>query len=211
MEKKIAWVIFGASSPIAKSLVEKLKENEDYKIFAVSRNSDYDFKKFKESIKDLEGFEIYSVLFNGKIFFKKFEDISPKDLQDIEEANLDSTIFYLQAILKNNLNTKKVMIIGSRAGQITGHHKYFSLYAATKTACLGLLRSLSAEFPNTMFTYYICPATDTDIFKNGAVDQELLLEVKSKENTVKKTTKEIAVFIKDTLENQKENFKDLII
>jgi short-subunit dehydrogenase len=205
-DSKTAWIVFGANSLIAKALISLL-ESKNILVFPVFRDQKIDFKK----IKSYENLKLNIVMFNGKVFFKKFLETKSQDIAEIIDSNFTSTVTFLQRVFSEDLNVKKVFYIGSRAGQVTGHHKYFSMYAASKNAVLGLFRTLSAEFSNILFTYYICPSTDTGIFDRGVVDKDLLQEVKSKENTIKNTPEKIAEFIFENLEKQTQNFENLIL
>jgi hypothetical protein len=83
------------------------------------------------------------------------------------------------------------------------------LYASAKTALLGLLRSLSAEFPNIQFIYYVCPSADTNIFQNGLVDKELMSAVKRNEIQNKRNKNDLG---KELLQILKEkNFLDDVL
>jgi short-subunit dehydrogenase len=141
--------------------------------------------------------------------FKKFESISKYDMDEMFEANIFSIIKNFQSVLKNNIQISKVITIGSNAGLYFSHHKYFSLYASAKTALLGLLRSLSAEFPNIQFIYYVCPSADTNIFQNGLVDKELMSAVKRNEIQNKRNKNDLG---KELLQILKEkNFLDDVL
>jgi NAD(P)-dependent dehydrogenase (short-subunit alcohol dehydrogenase family) len=198
-----AWVVFGANSVLAKNLIKILNGSNEV-VFPVGRDQNIELEKLKD-------FDTTVVMFNGQVFFKKFQEITGADIQTQLNSNLISTVTFLQKLFKEEIAIKKVFLVGTRAGMNVGHHKYFSLYAASKFACLGLFRSLSAEFPSTFFTYYVCPSADTNIFSRGLVDNDLLLEVKSKEQTIKKTPDEIAEKIHNFLESQAENLPDLIL
>ncbi len=214
--KKHALVIFGANSGIAKGLIQVVNNTDYQKIFLVFRNSTEKQKfpnyiiptlesEFAENIKNylVEYEKVDLIFFNGKVLFKRFEDISEKETLEIFTANLFSIIQNLQVILGNNIKVSKVMTIGSNAGMYFNHHKYFSLYASAKTALLGLLRTLSAEFPKVQFLYYVCPSADTSIFENGIVNKELVLNVKKNEIQNKRNTTDLGKEILKILKEEK--------
>jgi short-subunit dehydrogenase len=215
-------VIFGASSGLAEGLVQALNKEDYQKVFLVYRSNiptkNYDVGMTQVLESDFENqisenLSLYDsvdlIFFNGKVMFKKFESISKYDMDEMFEANIFSIIKNFQSVLKNNIQISKVITIGSNAGLYFSHHKYFSLYASAKTALLGLLRSLSAEFPNIQFIYYVCPSADTNIFQNGLVDKELMSAVKRNEIQNKRNKNDLG---KELLQILKEkNFLDDVL
>ena len=216
MKEKTGWVILGANSVIAKELIKLLSKNKGDEIFCISRkqksksksNIHYlDNKNYLNTVREFRGINLNVLMFNGRVFYKKFNEATEKDLRDTIDSNFYASTLFLISLFKHSLNIKKIVEIGTRAGLKTDH-KYFSLYAATKTANLALLRSLSAEYTDILFTYFIGGSVKTNIFARGIVSKEL---IKGKpKNKFAIPPQEFAKEIFEYTVTQKKNSKDLI-
>ncbi len=217
--KKRNLIIFGASSDLAKAFVSVLNLDNYNKIFLVYRNK-VKIENFIHSeafipttdeqlLAQIKVFnnsenEYEIVFFNGKVFFKKFTETTDLEIDEVFNSNLLYIVKNLQQLLASNLQITKILTLGSRAGMYFSHHKFFSLYSASKLAIVGLFRSLAAEYPKIRFTYYLCPSADTDIFNNGIVDQTLLVDTKKNEIQKKRKPEEIGNEILNILDRNEE-------
>ena len=132
----------------SKSDVKEFKKYKNLKIF-IGSSTDINLVKkiFKLSIKDKK--KINGIINNAGIRFRKdFIKISKKEIQKVFENNFFSIFFiikeYLKLIgLKNN-EPCSIVNIGSIVGKV-GFNE-LSAYASSKSALLGLTKSLTSEF-----------------------------------------------------------------
>ncbi len=132
----------------SKSDVKEFRKYKNLKIF-IGSSTDINLVKkiFKLSIKDKK--KINGIINNAGIRFRKdFIKISKKEIQNVFENNFFSIFFiikeYLKLIgLKNNEHCS-IVNIGSIVGKV-GFNE-LSAYASSKSALLGLTKSLTSEF-----------------------------------------------------------------
>ncbi len=132
----------------SKSDVKEFRKYKNLKIF-IGSSTDINLVKkiFKLSIKDKK--KINGIINNAGIRFRKdFIKISKKEIQKVFENNFFSIFFiikeYLKLIgLKNN-EPCSIVNIGSIVGKV-GFNE-LSAYASSKSALLGLTKSLTSEF-----------------------------------------------------------------
>lgn len=215
MQNQKTWVLFASKSTIAQAFIEKLKSETTDTIFCIARNQDekvdgkiiyLNNENYIQKIQEHENLNV--VLFNGKVFLKEFENICRTDIEQMLESNFTTGTLFLIELFKAKLDIRKVLVIGTRAG-LTVNHFNFSLYAASKMAVLGLLRDLASTYKNTLFTYYACPSTKTNIFSKGITSNVLMGN--KKPNPSQKEPGQIADEIVNYLNNQTNNEPDLIL
>lgn len=164
------------------------------------------------SIDDLVGFieerfkEInYCFNLAGVCFYKDYLKVSESEIQEIININLVGVINLSRKVIayyvdKKTAETSYFVQIGSMAGAIPGH-KRFSLYAATKEAQAGLIRSLQAEFQDENIHLILVTPTgiDTNIYESSLGDK---ISLKEKfVNSILDKPEDVARGILDKLEN----------
>ena len=126
-------------------------------------------KIFKSSIKDKR--KINGIINNAGIRFRKpYLKITKKDITQVFDNNFFSIFFIIQEYLKligtKNKEHCSIVNIGSIVGKIG--FTELSSYASTKSALLGLTKSLSTEFTknNVRFNVINPGFIKTSYFKN---------------------------------------------
>jgi len=146
----------------------------------------------------------------GLCFFKNYTLVSDDEIKKIINVNLIGAINISRAAIEHYLHIqskkKKYFIqIGSFAGAVPGH-KRFSLYAATKEAQAGLLRSLQAEFgdQNIHFILVTPAGTDTEIYQNTLGDSNVLKEKLL--SSILDSANNVAIGILENINNDLEDY-----
>ena len=141
----------------SKKDIKKLKKNKNLKVFIGDvRNIDLVKKIFKISIKEKR--KINGIINNAGIRFRKsYLKITKKDIFKVFDNNLFSIFFimqeYLRLIGSKNKEHCSIVNIGSIVGKVG--FSELSAYASTKSALLGLTKSLTAEFTKNNIRFNI--------------------------------------------------------
>lgn len=145
--------------------------------------------------------------FAGVCFYKDFLKTTDKEISKIVSLNFIGAVYLLRRIINYFMNEKRhgakyFVQAGSMAGVATGHKK-FSLYAATKEALAGLLRTLQDEYreSNIRFVLVTPAGVDTEIYK-ASLGDKISLEKKFKKSRLD-TPEDLACGILDKLESGK--------
>ena len=132
----------------SKNDIKKFKKYKNLKIYiGDSRNINLVKKIFKISIKEKR--RINGIINNAGIRFRKsYLKITKKDITHVFDNNFFSIFFIIQEYLRligtKNKEQCSIVNVGSIVGKV-GFNE-LSAYASTKSALLGLTKSLSAEF-----------------------------------------------------------------
>ena len=141
----------------SKKDIKKLKKNKNLKVFIGDvRNIDLVKKIFKISIKEKR--KINGIINNAGIRFRKsYLKITKKDIFKVFDNNFFSIFFimqeYLRLIGSKNKEHCSIVNIGSIVGKVG--FSELSAYASTKSALLGLTKSLTAEFTKNNIRFNI--------------------------------------------------------
>ena len=191
MNKNI--LIFGASSEIAKKLIEKLEKNNN--IYKVTSNKDlinedsknnYYFSTYKDyntiddvlnKIKDID----IAIIFNGKLNSLKHSELDIKnELNDINFV-YPSTIIS-KIINKNKNKFLQIAAVSSVAGE-RGRYKNI-IYSSSKAALTSYLSSIRQRHPNYKITTIKLGIVKTNMTKNLKLPPFLTDEPKDAANLI---------------------------
>ena len=167
MKKNI--LIIGGSSQVGKKIISELDysnyniyctfnttkfNNNKAKSFKVNLNNLHNVEKFIIEIKKLK-IKIDNIIFlQGKIHAKNLKKYSNKNILELFNVNLMSSIILIRQ-LHNTLNKNSTVVFISSISAVKG--SYDSVYAASKSALLGFSKSLSIWLaPKTKFIS-LCP------------------------------------------------------
>ena len=137
--------------------IKKFKKYENAKIYlGDAKNINLIKKIFKDSIKEKK--KINGIINNAGMRFRKpYLKISKKNLQQVFDNNFFSIFFIIQEFLKviglKSNESCSVVNIGSIVGKIG--FSELSAYASTKSAIMGLTKSLSSEFSKNKIRFNV--------------------------------------------------------
>jgi short-subunit dehydrogenase len=179
--KRKAIIIFGATSEIGITILLDLLKECDL-IYAFGRNNSIikafnnnkfvQFEKFPETISNIylintfknisSNYLIVSFIYLiGVNYPKPLINFKDKEISNLLFANVHLMILsirnLLQILNRNKIkNPCKIIVVSSTAG-IYGYNNS-SVYAATKHAMIGFIKSLKIEYSNSLISFHaICP------------------------------------------------------
>lgn len=190
-------IVTGASRGIGRALVQKLAENQNHNIIAISRNKEkllhleqevcsvfpdskihcipfdlasdgYAFKLLPEILKH---FNQVDILVNnaGMLIKKPFDELSDNDFDDLFNVNVKSVFRLSRALLPYFTDGSHIVNISSMGG-VQGSSKFpgLSLYSAAKGAVSVLTEAMAEELKDR--------GISVNCLAYGAVKTEMLAE-----------------------------------
>lgn len=183
--------ITGCSRGLGKSIAQRFLLENDYEVYAITRNPDLlaDIKENHEQyfqiieadisteegreaayneLKSLDGLDV--LIHNaGKLLYKEFTDISQSELLDIYNVNVFSPFLLTQKLFP--LFNKTHIINISSVGGVEGSLKFkgLSAYSSSKAALNCLTEMWSEEFKetNNAFNCLALGSVETEMFKEA--------------------------------------------
>lgn len=178
-KKKV--LLTGGSRGIGSAIKTKLEATNLYEV--ITPNSDALDLSNIESIKKYCHFDLkFDILINnaGVNFIRKIEEITPSEIEIINNINLIAPLLLTQAVVKHMKTNKwgKIINISSIWGVRSKEMR--TLYSGTKFGIIGQTKALSRELgPENILINAICPGyvmtdmTDSTVSKE---EQEIIKE-----------------------------------